>query len=296
MPTATGTRWVVKNLLEVKNGRGILIEGNLLEYSWAQDQKGYAILFTPPNNGSAPWTAVQDITFQYNTVQHVGAGMQIMGMDATRGSEYSRNIVVRHNLFDDVSTSWGGPAGFLVTGDGAQDVTIDHNTIIHTGFVVASAGEPNPGFAFTNNLAKHNQWGIYGNGHGAGFDSTNIYFTSDFDMRRNVMAGGAALEVSGRQLLSGDRRLPDAVREPVDWRLPSGARPARSRPRRPTARTSVSTSRGSRRSPGRRLVADNLIALPVTRLYAGRNRRLRGDRSAGRPVRRDRAVGRRGHG
>jgi hypothetical protein len=168
----------------------MLIEGNLLEYSWAQDQKGYAVLFTPANNGSAPWTAVQDITFQYNTVRHVGAGMQIMGRDATRGSEFSRNILVRHNLFDDVSTSWGGPAGFLVTGGGAQDVTIDHNTIVHTGFVIASAGEPNPGFAFTNNMAKHNQWGIYGNGQGAGFDSINIYFTSDFDMRRNVMAGG----------------------------------------------------------------------------------------------------------
>ena len=109
VPTATGTRWVVKNLLEVKNGRGILIEGNLIENVWAQDQKGYAILFTPSNNGSAPWTAVQDITFQYNTVRHVGAGMQIMGKDATRGSEYSRNIVVRHNLFDDVSTSYGDP-------------------------------------------------------------------------------------------------------------------------------------------------------------------------------------------
>jgi hypothetical protein len=138
VPTATGTRWVVKNLLEVKNGRGIVIEGNLIENVWAQDQKGYAILFTPSNNGSAPWTAVQDVTFQYNTVRHVGAGMQIMGRDATRGSEYSRNIVVRHNLFDDVSTAYGGPAGFLVTGDGAQDVTIDHNTIVHTGFVVAT--------------------------------------------------------------------------------------------------------------------------------------------------------------
>jgi hypothetical protein len=192
VPTATGTRWVVKNLFEVKNGRGILIEGNLLEYSWAQDQKGYAVLLTPANNGSAPWTAVQDITFQYNTVRHVGAGMQIMGRDGTRGSEISRNIIVRHNLFDDVSTAWGGPAGFVVTGGGAEDVTIDHNTIVHTGFVIASVGEPNPGFVFTNNMAKHNQWGIYGNYHGAGFDSINIYFTSDFDMRRNVMAGGVA--------------------------------------------------------------------------------------------------------
>jgi hypothetical protein len=191
-PTSAGNKWVVKNLLEVKNGRGVLIEGNVFEYVWAQDQKGYAILFTPANNGSAPWTAVQDVTFQYNTVQHVGAGMQINGRDTSHPSEYTRNVVVRHNLFTDVSTSWGGPAGFLVTGNGAQDVTIDHNTVVHTGFVVASTGEANSGFAFTNNMAKHNQWGIYGDGHGAGFDSTRIYFTADFEMRRNVMAGGSA--------------------------------------------------------------------------------------------------------
>ena len=191
VPTSIGTRWVVKNLLEVKNGRAMTIEGNVFEYAWAQDQKGYAILLTPSNNGSAPWTAVRDITFQYNTVQHVGAGMQIMGRDTVRGSEYSRNIVVRHNLFTDVSTSWGGPAGFLVTGHGAQDVTVDHNTIVHTGFVIAATGEANPSFAFTNNVTRHNQWGIYGDGRGSGFDSINVYFTN-FDMRRNVMAGGAA--------------------------------------------------------------------------------------------------------
>ncbi len=76
--------------------------------------------------------------------------------------------MVRHNLFADVSTSWGGPAGFLVTGDGAQDVTIDHNTIIHTGFVIASAGEANPGFAFTNNMAKHNRGASTATGTGRG--------------------------------------------------------------------------------------------------------------------------------
>ena len=191
VPTSIGTRWVVKNLLEVKNGQQMTVEGNLFEYSWAQDQKGYAILFTPSNNGYAPWTVVRDVTFQYNTVQHVGAGMQINGRDTTRGSEYTRNVVVRHNLFTDVSTSWGGPAGFLVTGNGTQDVTIDHNTVVHTGFVVAATGENNVGFVFTNNLTKHNQWGIYGDGRGAGFDSINVYF-KDLDMRRNVMAGGAA--------------------------------------------------------------------------------------------------------
>jgi hypothetical protein len=125
-------------------------------------------------------------------VQHVGAGVQINGRDTSRGSEYTRNVVVRHNLFTDVSTSWGGPAGFLVTGNGTQDVTIAHNTVDHSGFVVAATGEANAGFVYSNNMTKHNQWGIYGDGHGAGFDSTRVYFTSDFEMRRNVMAGGSA--------------------------------------------------------------------------------------------------------
>ena len=192
VPTSAGTKWVVKNLLEVKNGRGLTIESNLFENVWAADQKGYAVLFTPANSGTAPWTAVQDITFQYNTVQHVGAGMQIMGRDTTRGSEYSRNIVVRHNLFTDVSaTAWGGPGGFIVTGHGVRDLVVDHNTVVHTGFVVAGTGERLYNFVFTNNLTKHNQWGIYGDYKGAGFDSIALYFP-DIDMRGNVMAGGSA--------------------------------------------------------------------------------------------------------
>src|SRR5690349_12005564 len=117
--------------------------------------------------------------------------MQVIGRDTTRGSQYSRNIVVRHNLFTDVNTSWGGPGGFLVTGQGVQDLTVDHNTIHHNGFVVAGTGEANVRFAFTNNLALHNQWGIYGDGQGAGWSSINVYFP-DIDMRRTVLAGGKA--------------------------------------------------------------------------------------------------------
>ena len=39
-PTYAGTPWTVKNLLELKNARRVLIEGNLFEYSWAHAQGG----------------------------------------------------------------------------------------------------------------------------------------------------------------------------------------------------------------------------------------------------------------
>jgi len=191
VPTTSGTKWTVKNLVELKNARLVLIQGNTIENCWLADQKGYAVLFTPWNSGLAPWTVVQDVTFQYNTVRHAGAGLQINGRDTTHGSEYTSNIDVRHNLFTDVSTRWGGPGGLMVVSSGARDVTVDHNTVDHDGFIAAASGDANIGFVYTNNLSRHNQWGIYGSYHGAGFDSINIYFPG-IVMRRNVLAGGAA--------------------------------------------------------------------------------------------------------
>jgi hypothetical protein len=36
-------RWQVKNLLELKNARRVVIEDNTFERNWAQAQSGYAI-------------------------------------------------------------------------------------------------------------------------------------------------------------------------------------------------------------------------------------------------------------
>jgi hypothetical protein len=191
VPTTAGQKWTVKNLIELKNAKLVLIEGNIIENCWKADQKGYAVLLTPANNGLADWTVVRDVAFQYNTVRHVGAAMMINGRDTAQGSEYTQNIAVWRNLFTDVSTRWGGPGGFMVAGNGTRDVRVNHNTIDHDGFVVAGTGEANIGFVFLNNMSRHNQWGIYGDYHGAGFDSINVYFPG-ISMRRNVLAGGTA--------------------------------------------------------------------------------------------------------
>jgi hypothetical protein len=181
----------VKNLIELKNAKLVVIEGNVIENCWKADQKGYAVLFTPVNLGLAAWTAVQDVVFQYNTVRHVGAGVQVNGRDTVKGSEYTSDVRIAHNVFTDMSTKWGGPGGWLVVSNGTRDVTVDHNTVDHDGFIAAASGEANVGFVYTNNLSRHNQWGIYGSSHGAGFDSINIYFPG-IVMRRNVLAGGTA--------------------------------------------------------------------------------------------------------
>lgn len=74
-PCWTGpAQYVVKNLFELKNAQRLLFEGNTLSYNWGGfSQVGEASVFTPRGT----WAAVQDITYRYNTIAHVGSGWQI---------------------------------------------------------------------------------------------------------------------------------------------------------------------------------------------------------------------------
>ncbi|HXH05503.1 MAG TPA: carbohydrate-binding protein [Vicinamibacterales bacterium] len=192
-PPAEATAWAVKNLLELKNARRVLIENNLLEYNWTSAQNGRAILFTPRNqDGGAPWTVVEDILFQYNTVRHIAGAFNILGYDTEHESRQTRNITIRQNLVYDLSGSgWGGDGVFLVVGNAAENVVIEHNTIVHDGTVVLAYGSPMAGFRFTDNLARHNAYGILGDSHGIGNDTLATYFPGAV-VAGNVLAGGDA--------------------------------------------------------------------------------------------------------
>jgi hypothetical protein len=102
-PSYAGTPWTVKNLLELKNARRVLIEGNLLEHSWGMGQVGFAVLFTVRNDGGqAPWAVVEDVLFANNVVRHAAGGVNIHGYDNHHPAQWSQRIAIRNNLFEDV--------------------------------------------------------------------------------------------------------------------------------------------------------------------------------------------------
>ncbi len=106
--TFEGTAWTVKNLFELKNARRVLVDGNLLEYNWPHGQNGFAILFTPRNqDGGAPWSVVEDVTFVNNVVRHVAAGINMLGRDDIHKSQPTRRIAILNNVFLDVGGRWG---------------------------------------------------------------------------------------------------------------------------------------------------------------------------------------------
>jgi hypothetical protein len=201
-----GTSWTVKNLFELKSARRVAVRGNLMEYNWSGGQPGYAIVFTPRNSGGGnPWSVVEDVEFVNNVVRHSGSGLNILGHDDLAISGQTARIVIRDNLFDDISSSaWGGGGIFALIGGEPRDITIDHNTVLHTGNIMTlysgsyynasgvrvTAG-PIQGFVFTNNMMKHNAYGIFGNNKAFGNGSLT-YYTPGAVVRRNVMASNTS--------------------------------------------------------------------------------------------------------
>jgi hypothetical protein len=194
-----GSPWTVKNLFELKNARRVLIENNIFEYNWEAAQSGYAILFTPSNqDGRAPWSVVTDVTFRFNIVRHAASGIAVLGSDYTHPSGQLRRLKIQHNLFYDIDASrWGGQGWFLLMGNEPADIVFDHNTIIQSGTLMVLTGDrggtplPIENFHFTNNLAFHNEFGIFGDGIGVGNLAISTYLRREV-INRNIIAGGEA--------------------------------------------------------------------------------------------------------
>jgi hypothetical protein len=196
------TSWTVKNLFELKNARRVVVRGNIMENIWAAGQTGFAVQLTPRNQGGTnPWATVEDVEFSSNVFRHAGAVFNISGHDDTRPSGQLARLLIRDNLAYDIhSGTWGGNGVFAQIGNEPRDITIDHNTILHTGNIVTFysgayiaqngsrvTGGPIYGFSYTNNLAKHNAYGIFGSGRSIGLGSLNFY-TPGAVVTRNVFA------------------------------------------------------------------------------------------------------------
>jgi carbohydrate binding protein with CBM6 domain len=204
-PTAWMTKtWTVKNLLEFKNARNVLVEGNIIENNWASGQQGYSILFTPRNqSGTAPSTVVRDVVVQNNVIRHVAAAFNVNGYDNLALSQQTQNIAIRNNLLYDVNTKWAtpnnpAPGRLAIVGGGPKNITFDHNTVDNNGsstiFIYGGytlTGTTIVGFEVTNNLLRDNNYGIYGDRYGEGLAALKAYSPNGVVLR-NTLAGGSA--------------------------------------------------------------------------------------------------------
>ena len=227
--------WTVKNLIELKNADTVLIEGNIIENNWAAGQQGYSIVLTPRNQeGTAPWSVVQNIVVQNNIIRHMAAVFNILGHDDEQTSRQAANIYIRNNLIYDISTAYSTPQNaangwFAVIGNGPRDIVIDHNTIDNDGndtiafYEAVSAPWITSilGVVITNNLMRDNLYGIFGSNSQEGTVSLNAYAPGALVLR-NAIAGADSLYPPGNFFPTLAQWKADFVnRAAADYRLVS---------------------------------------------------------------------------
>ena len=192
-PSYAGKHWTVKNLLELKAAKRVVIDGNVMQNSWVDGQDGTAVLLTVRNQEcSANWSTVQGISFTNNTVRNAsGGGLKLLGKDneaepkygkcpagstSTRGSD----VLLGNNIFHDIK-------GTFLTLNGFYNVALLRNTHLQGGNTFTLYGEQSFGFSYTDNLTIENPYGVVGDACCNGTAALEHY-TPGYVFNGNVIA------------------------------------------------------------------------------------------------------------
>jgi hypothetical protein len=176
---ANGNSFIIKNLFELKNAQRVLIEGNILENSWGGfSQVGFAIVLTPKNPGGCANCQITDVTIRYNSISHVGAGLQIANALSDNGTAIDGQRYSIHDIVvDDIDgVKYNGPGEFAQVSVQAgapllQNVTINHVTafpsrmLLMVGDMVGTSS-PMKNFVFTNSIVNAGVSPVWSTGGG----------------------------------------------------------------------------------------------------------------------------------
>lgn len=188
------TNLAVKNFFEIKNGRRIKVEDNLMTNNWGMAQDGTGVLFsTRADNGSA--TIIEDIEFVNNIVRGTGNGISVFGPEGSGG----HRLTIRNNFFEDINgQKWNG-AGFFMKSTAWDGLIIENNTIINSGDIAHAYDQPVRGFVFRNNIIFQNDYGFKGDGTPSGTATIDKYFPNA-EIGNNVIVGGDVGQYRGKNL------------------------------------------------------------------------------------------------
>jgi len=152
----------VKIGIELKMGRRVLIENNVIDGNWKSGQVGTPIVITTRNQqNDSPWVVIDDVIIRGNRTVRCAEGyaVSILGRDSNP-SEQTQRILIEHNLFSD------SPNGFIIGNGVASDLTIRRNTLpAITGNFLAFHDAKHPPLVvtpltFTDNVVRQGEYGM----------------------------------------------------------------------------------------------------------------------------------------
>ncbi len=184
-PTEWFGRATIKAMFEMKNVRRLTVDGNLIESGGRTSAFSLVVV---NQGGTAPWSTLEDVEITNNIIRHAGTAFNISGRGpADKPSLQGRRILIANNLVLDIGTDY---SAFFVQTSGADSVTVEHNTVEHTGNMIVCHGESTTNFVFRNNILQHNNYGVVCEGGARG-----AFKPQDF--RGNVIADNYNSAASG---------------------------------------------------------------------------------------------------
>jgi hypothetical protein len=158
-----GVRRAVKNLLELKAGKRVLIRDSRLSGSWGPvfggAQDGSAIVITPKNG-----QYIADVTIENVTVDRAANGLQLMGKDYNSVTPVATtNVIVRNSRFTGLTKTWATGRGILaLVVDGMQAVTFENNVVTLDGnaMILCDTRVPVGPLAFRGSQMQTGPYGV----------------------------------------------------------------------------------------------------------------------------------------
>lgn len=147
-------RATVKAVIELKNARNVVIDGNVLE---SAALVGAVVLTVRNQSGTAPWSTLEDINVTNNIVRHSSTGFSILGRDNYNKSQQAKRIRIANNLLVDIVPDYS--AVFMI-GCCADTVTVENNTVQQTGNIMTCYSTSHANFVFRNNIVQFNEYGV----------------------------------------------------------------------------------------------------------------------------------------
>ena len=215
----------IKCTFELKNARNVRVVGNIIENSFDEN----AVRITIRNqDGSAPWSVIEDVVIENNIVRNSGGGVNFLGKDDLYESAVMKRVRVVNNLFENLdSQKFGGDGRFVVISHG-EDITVANNTVFHDGNVITAHGDASRRFVFRGNIFSNNAYGFAGEGViGKGVFSK---YLPDATVADNVIVNGKSIPKSDiyvpprNALVDGFEAVGFIGRQSGNYRLAPGSK------------------------------------------------------------------------
>ena len=200
-----GGPWLIKNLIELKVGRRVIIEANVLENSWSAAQDFAIVMWSVNQQTTCTWCEVGHVLIQNNVIRNTAGGFSLNATGSNDLPQYKavpmNHVTIRNTVVIGLdNAAIGGNGRLFQINNPIQNLTIEHNT----GFSPSNSSFlwggtlPLPNHIVRNNLVGGGQYQlftVYGQGQ-AGW--------SKVAGPGSVFAGNVIAKFSGGTMIPGN--------------------------------------------------------------------------------------------